>query len=181
MAVWFTADSHFGHGGIIAMCERPFASVMEMDEALIANWNSRVRPGDMVWHLGDFAMGHDPETCREIFGRLNGTKFLIKGNHDDERVTSLAWARPPERLVEISQDATRLVMCHYPLRAWRGSMGKTVHLHGHTHRLIPDTTLSCDVGVDSWGYAPVRVAEVKARLAKITLDVEERRELRRRG
>lgn len=181
MATWLTADTHFGHASIIVMCERPFADNREMDEALIRNWNARVAPGDTVWHLGDFAMGHRPAKLREIFDRLNGRKLLVKGNHDDEAVLGLPWAEPPERLIEISLDATRLVLCHYPMRAWRGSLGKTVHLHGHTHRLIPDTTLSCDVGVDSWGYAPVRIAEVKARLAKVTLDVEERREIKRRG
>jgi len=181
MATWFTADTHFGHGGIIRMCERPFHNVIEMDEALICAWNARVRPGDHVWHLGDFALGHDADTLREIFDRLYGTKFLIKGNHDCEKVTTLPWARPPEKLVEVAVDAARLVLCHYPMRAWRGSLGRTLHLHGHTHRLVPDTKGSCDVGVDSWGYAPVRIADIRARLAGVTLDVEERREIRRRG
>ena len=38
-----------------ALAERPFASLAEMDDALIRRWNEVVRPGDTVWHLGDFA------------------------------------------------------------------------------------------------------------------------------
>ena len=55
MTVWFTADTHFGHGGALGRFKRPFRSVDEMDEALVARWNERVRHTDEVWHLGDFA------------------------------------------------------------------------------------------------------------------------------
>lgn len=41
MTVFFTSDTHFGHEAIIRHCGRPFASVAEMDEALIARWNAR--------------------------------------------------------------------------------------------------------------------------------------------
>ena len=54
MAVYFTADTHFGHKSILRLCERPFASLQAMDEALVARWNERVGPDDLVYHLGDF-------------------------------------------------------------------------------------------------------------------------------
>ncbi|GJD33804.1 metallophosphoesterase family protein [Methylobacterium aerolatum] len=179
MAIWFTADTHCGQGGIIRMCERPFHDVIEIDVALIGAWNAKVRPGDHVWHLGDFALGHDADTLREIFDGLHGTEFLVKGNHDTDEVLALPWARPPEKPVEIAADAVRIVACHDPVRAW-GALGRTLHLHGHTHRPVPDPKGSCDVGVDSWGYAPSRIADVRTRLVGVTLDAEERREIRRR-
>lgn len=37
--VFFTSDTHFNHANIIKFCERPFGSIEEMNEALIANWN----------------------------------------------------------------------------------------------------------------------------------------------
>ena len=50
---YFTADVHFGHKNIITYSARPFGSVEEMDETIIANWNYRVRDNDDVWIVGD--------------------------------------------------------------------------------------------------------------------------------
>ena len=55
--VFFTSDTHFNHANIIKFCERPFGSIEEMNEALIANWNRVVGKDDIVFHLGDFCFG----------------------------------------------------------------------------------------------------------------------------
>lgn len=81
MNVFFSSDQHFGHQNIIAFSSRPYDSVEEMDEALIANWNAMVLPGDLTWILGDLCMGKIDHTLGYI-KRLNGTKILIPGNHD---------------------------------------------------------------------------------------------------
>ena len=47
--IYFTADTHFGHENVIRFCGRPFSCAAEMDEALIANWNSRVKGNDTVY------------------------------------------------------------------------------------------------------------------------------------
>ena len=78
MAVFFSADTHFRHTNIIRYCCRPFASVTEMDETLIANWNAVLGVDDDVWHLGDFAYCRG-ERLATIFHRLNGRKRLVVG------------------------------------------------------------------------------------------------------
>jgi calcineurin-like phosphoesterase family protein len=79
---WFSADLHLGHEKILTLGSgRPFSSIAEHDETLIQNWNDRVSRDDVVWVLGDVAMGdigESLEACRE----LRGHKYLICGNHD---------------------------------------------------------------------------------------------------
>ncbi len=76
----FTSDLHIYHNNVIKYCARPYSSVEEMNEMLVKNWNDVVSPDDAVYCLGDFSMAFRPVetfTCR-----LNGTKYLIPGNHD---------------------------------------------------------------------------------------------------
>ncbi len=79
MKVHFVGDTHFGDADIIKYEGRPFKFPEEMDEALIDSLNKDIAPEDEVWFLGDFgADGYE----EEILSNLNGTKYLIKGNHD---------------------------------------------------------------------------------------------------
>ena len=79
MNIYFIADTHFGDDNIRRYENRPYASVKEMDEALIENWNKTVSDADEVYILGDFGADGVEE---EILSRLNGIKYLVKGNHD---------------------------------------------------------------------------------------------------
>lgn len=78
---FFIGDTHFGHTNILTYepIARPFASVEEMNEAIVDRWNSVVGKFDKVYHLGDFAFGKDNIAIAQ---RLNGQKRLILGNHD---------------------------------------------------------------------------------------------------
>ena len=78
---WFTADQHFGHKKIIEYCQRPFASVEEMDEVLIANHNDVVCDGDIVIHGGDFAFGNK-DRALGFADRLSGNHIFLRGSHD---------------------------------------------------------------------------------------------------
>ncbi|MCJ2035600.1 metallophosphoesterase family protein [Methylobacterium sp. J-068] len=174
MRTFFTADTHFGHKGILAMSGRPFGSIEEHDEALIAAWNSVVGPRDEVWHLGDFAMGVTPERCAQIFKRLRGArKILVKGNHDKSKVTNLPW-HAQHMLATPKIEGVRLTLCHYPMRAWVSAWRGGINLFGHTHGKLPDTSQSCDVGADRWSYRPVTLDEIRERLAATPTIPEER-------
>lgn len=172
MNSFFTADSHFSHASILRMSGRPFGSIEEHDEFLVEAWNTVVGVRDEVWHLGDFALGASPERCAEIFRRLRGRKHLVRGNHDRKRTTDLGWYSQQD-LASVVVEGQRLILCHYGMRAWPGAFRGSLHLYGHTHGLLPDTSRSCDVGVDRWSYRPVRLAEIRERLAAVETIPEE--------
>lgn len=78
--IYFSSDQHFWHNNVIKYCGRPHATVEDMNEDLVNKWNSVVKPEDTVYILGDFSLAFRPV---EIYPhRLNGTKYLVPGNHD---------------------------------------------------------------------------------------------------
>ncbi|TXN55469.1 metallophosphoesterase [Methylobacterium sp. WL18] len=128
--------------------------------------------------LGDFAAGASREHCAALFAQLNGTKRLIRGNHDSNRVLDLPWADPPVDSVRISAPDSqgrehRLFLSHYAHRAWPGLWRETRHLYGHSHGWLPDTSRSCDVGVDAWDDTPVGLDAILARQDAAELVPEE--------
>ena len=114
MATWFTVDTHFGHTRIVdptfGTPRAQFASIEAHDEALIANWNAVVAPGDTVWHLGDFSYKCHPRRERAIFDRLHGVKHLVRGNHD--RDAGLPWASIRD-VRQVIVEGTRIWLSHY--------------------------------------------------------------------
>lgn len=153
---FFTADTHFGHSAVIGHCQRPFADAYEMDESMIASWNEVVGDGDIVYHLGDFAMGlGDEARVREIFARLRGRKRLVLGNHDVDRkgdvhptIAGLAWDARPEHAMETKDGGKRIYLHHYACRVWPAAHHGSFHFYGHSHGKLPTMGRSRDVGVD---------------------------------
>ena len=137
MTIRYIADMHFDNDSIIAYDNRPFDSVEEMNEALIANWNRVVTdPEDLTWILGDFCAG-DAARWRELLSRLNGRKALILGNHDDPASVSSEPVRTQLEDVaeyrEILDKGRHVVLCHYPILAFRDHYFGWYHLYGHVH------------------------------------------------
>lgn len=159
MKVFFTSDLHFGHKNIIPYCNRPFDSVSDMDAALIRAWNERVGPEDTVYVLGDFAF-ESAAKARAALQQLAGRKVLIRGNHDKNNTLADGWAEMHDAL-QIKVNGVPLYLHHYPLRDWPGKWQGTVHLYGHVHGSLDPIPGSMDVGVDTWGGAPVTLDEVR--------------------
>ncbi|MFF8801257.1 MULTISPECIES: metallophosphoesterase family protein [unclassified Methylobacterium] len=171
--VLFTSDTHFGHHGAIGHSDRPFRDVEEMNRLLVEAWNATVGKRDTVFHLGDFAHKASPETCAEIFSRLNGQKHLIRGNHDRKRTLELPWESIHERLT-VRVGGHKVILDHYPMRSWDSAYHGSLHLFGHVHGKFEGTSQSCDVGVDLWQYRPVTLDEILPRLAANPTRPEER-------
>lgn len=170
MTVWFTSDTHYGHDNIIAYSKRPFDDARDMRESMINNWNAIVQPGDLVYHLGDFALCEAEEAIK-VAKRLVGQKYLIFGNHDkalrknNDFLSQWIWARD---MTDITVENQKIILCHYAFRVWNQSHRGSWNLHGHSHGSLPDdpNRLQLDVGVDCWDYYPVSFEEIAKRMAK---------------
>ena len=131
--IYFTADTHFDHGNIIRFCNRPFATVEEMNETLISNWNRKVHANDTVFVMGDmFFRTTDPEP---ILQRLKGKKHLIVGNHDSQwmkKVDMGRWFESVQSYLETNDGQHTITMCHFPMVTWN-HQSRSYMIHGHIH------------------------------------------------
>lgn len=130
---FYIADWHYGHENIIYFDNRPFKNVKEMNEALINNWNSAVSPADITYILGDMFWCLTDEAIN-VLDKLNGTKFLIKGNHD--RCTDKKFINKFAKVtdyMEIKDDNRNVILCHYPINCFKNHFYGTYHLYGHVH------------------------------------------------
>lgn len=172
--VFFTSDTHFGHSNIIKYCQRPFNSAEHMDEVLISNWNEVVSPQDIVFHLGDFCFGSDKEWIK-ILQRLNGTKYLILGNHDLKKIANSSqiqdYFADINMQMRVVVDKQKMLLNHYPFLCFEGGYQNVWQLFGHVHsskhstgldkeRLVHLFPTQYDVGVDNNNYRPVSFAQV---------------------
>lgn len=174
MTTYFTSDQHYWHQRICEFAKRPYANVEEMNEALVENHNSVVKPEDQVYFLGDFCFGKVSQ-IENILRRLNGSqKYIVMGNHDgnlrsDKKLIDkyFVWARD---YAEIEIEEQKIVLCHYAFRVWRGSHQGTWSIHGHSHgNLYSDPNLlQIDAGVDPQKYFPISFEEVKKFMATRT-------------
>jgi calcineurin-like phosphoesterase family protein len=153
MAIFFTADTHFGDHRTINIHRRPFGSAAEMDSALLAGWNDAVAPDDEVWHLGDVA--RRAADVPVLLAGLNGTKHLIRGNNDPPATgEAVGWASVRD-YAEIEIGGAQLILCHYPFRSWNGQHRRSINLHGHSHGRLKPLLRQFDVGVDAHSFRPV--------------------------
>jgi len=167
MTDFFTADHHFLHKSVILPhhCNRPFATIDEHDESLIAAWNAKVPVNkSTVYHLGDMFWGGNYRKALGILNRLHGRICLIKGNHDRLNKNNLVrgkfeWIKD---LHFYKNRGIEIVLGHYAMRVWHKKHWGAMHLYGHSHGKLPPWGKSFDVGVDCWNWTPLSLDEVIA-------------------
>lgn len=184
-----TSDIHFNHRAILKYCPHrnvdnvdvsdakniPDSAINKMNELIISNWNSKVKPEDEVFILGDVAMGlidRSPALIR----RLNGTKHLIAGNHDVKLVKMCKNREPGFENLFASIDRMKnitvthnsekypFVMCHFPLVHWEKQNHGAIQLYGHMHS-DPDKRFlnewrQMDIGMDGNNLRPYSLEEI---------------------
>ena len=127
---------HFGHENMISFVDyngqkiRPFNTCQECDELMIENWNSVVRPQDKIYVLGDICFNKN--LGDKIMPRLNGKKCLIRGNHDNFK---LSWYALWFYDVRGCHNLENYLLTHIPVHLDSKARFK-MNIHGHLHRNI---------------------------------------------
>lgn len=163
--LWLISDTHFFHSNILKFegGRGEFKSVEEMNETIVDRWNSVVKKGDKVYHLGDVAMSYKPDTLGWLLNRLHGQKRLIVGNHDDIKFLSKgAWFGKVE-MWRFFKDFGFL-LSHAPIHnksfedKWDG---RCINVHGHLHRKPAPTKKHYCVCVEQTNYTPVNMEKLR--------------------
>lgn len=183
--VWVISDTHFYDADMITYFNfkgervRAFTSCEEMDQCLMDNWCSVVKPQDIVYHLGDVFYDREDEARRVRFEhdwfKLPGHKRLVIGNHDDIRYLSgkgqngqwifekvLKWRKYPE---------FGLFMTHEPIHE-TGLYSSTdftkqlLNIHGHIHRNDSPDGPFRNVSVEAIDYTPIHIETLAAEAKK---------------
>ena len=169
---WFISDTHFGHQNILEYepVARQFASVAQMNEALITNWNSVVGDYDKVYHLGDFCFGRENIKLAKF---LKGQKRLILGNHD--RYTSQDYLQ-----YFLSTHGVLFwnacVLSHIPVHPNQLQHRSKANIHGHLHSknvtqqvhdcIFPDDRY-INVSCEQNGLKPINADVILERVKKL--------------
>jgi calcineurin-like phosphoesterase family protein len=165
--IYLFSDPHFGHANICNFKRddgsplRPWDNVEEMNEELVRRWNDTVKEGDKVYVLGDVAMGH---RNLSVLDRLKGRKCLIRGNHDNAKLSQLSQFFYDIRGTHFLDN---LVLSHIPVHPCQfyGKFQANVHGHLHYRRVeLPDGSVDpryVNVCVEHTNYCPISLEAVK--------------------
>lgn len=130
MKYYVISDTHFGHDEIIGYCNRP----KNHEEIMINGLRAINHTRNVLIHLGDFALGHESESCQRINEAFHQRKILILGNHDSK---SYSWYM--EHGWTFACDMFKIKYCgkvicfsHKP-QPWDGDW--EINIHGHLHNL----------------------------------------------
>ena len=177
---YFTSDLHLGSTLINKYAHRPFPNAGDAMLAHVIAINKACTADDVLIHVGDFMLdGADRHGEVEDVGLDHSREYYLKklfprvtllaGNHDDGHNCE---ADCKSMVLDLNQNWRNVYVNHFPSyhKDYHGPIGHgnkvQVNLCGHVHDrwlLKYDASkhvLNINVGVDVWGYKPVRDAEL---------------------
>lgn len=177
--IYFTADIHQGHKGILKHSpNRGFSEdeVIQHDEWIIDIWNKIIHKKDIIYVLGDF-IWFGPQLAQKFLGKINGLKHIVFGNHDAtcRKLTNYFESNADLKTVRFKKEVYPFIeefefvcsLSHYPMASWDQKSRWSVNLHGHVHSKMDDfnkktTDMRWDVGWDGeLGYhQPVSLEKI---------------------
>lgn len=177
-ARFWTADWHLGGSilldkHVMKGLARPFKSIDDMKDKLIASANMKANQDDVIIHLGDFASyridrGYEglKEKPNEVMKSISAKFINLRGNHD---INNNVFCLGNSLNFRLSRRYPFVSASHYPTYD-KHSAGTffdgTIHLCGHVHGRwkhcldLTHSVLNINVGVDVWNYQIVSEPEL---------------------
>jgi len=198
MKVYYTSDAHFQHGNIIRYTARPWLKkgdldakgewiskeveakrVDSMNKALIRNFNQKLKPGDKIFHVGDFCFKGGKEASGKVSSeiyesQINAPITHILGNHDKNNAikgglesATIRFAkktfqlihRPPRKRNQIPAGVD-CVLCGHVHNNWK-------------HKFVGGIPV-INVGVDVWNFNLVSSQDIVVYYDKIMRERKEK-------
>lgn len=170
--IYFSSDLHLNHNKDFIYKPRGFNSIEEMNETIIKNFHSIVKPDDELWLLGDIFLG-ELEAGMSFFHQLPGKIRLVWGNHDtNTRQFEMANSY---NVIDVLGYATVLkynkyhfYLSHFPTLTTnfddyqKPLKRRILCLSGHTHskNLFDEICQSYNVAVDAHNCYPVSIETI---------------------
>jgi len=146
--IWFTADWHLGHRGILAHAARPWKDTDEMDFYLTDMLIRTLGPGDRLYLGGDMAW-RKPQ-LEYLLSLCPVETFAILGNHDKPfRKIYEAHCKWVGNLLDTNIEGQSVTISHYAMRVWNKSHYGAWNLYGHSHGSLPPIGMQYDIGIDN--------------------------------
>jgi calcineurin-like phosphoesterase family protein len=164
--IFVTSDHHFGHENILKFTNlRKGPTIEDHNEWLVVQHNSVVLPTDIVYFLGDVGLA---TKHLHYLHRMNGQKFLVRGNHDTGLV---------EEYLKYFSNVYGIIrkehfwLSHAPIHP--NSLRNGYNIHGHTHQnvvtigdtKVPDDRYIC-VCIEQTNGVPVALADLRKKYPK---------------
>ena len=157
MQTYFTSDWHLNETRIKEFNPffRPFETIDEQNQTILANINRFVKKDDLLYHLGDVSVDIAGIDLLEHLHCKN--KVLIIGNYDVDKLDKLQKHFTTMREdLELRIGEIPCYLNHYPAKQ------KPNHFNivGHIHSLWKIKPNMVNVGVDAWHFRPVSEQEL---------------------
>ena len=162
---YWTADFHIGMEEIIGYENRPFSSILDMNNAFLDSCQD-LNPEDTIIHIGDLFCYNRPNKPAEFINKIPATFINIRGNHDlNNKVKPICESMH----FFLSKRYPYVSVSHYPTydqKISRDCLTAPIHLCGHVHSKwkhcldLDHNILNINVGIDAWNYKLVQEEEL---------------------
>jgi calcineurin-like phosphoesterase family protein len=135
-----------------------------MNQRIIDNWKSIVKPNDIIWNLGDVAMCEmkDKTKLSELINSLPGHKKIVLGNHDNHNIDYWYDVGFEEVYSYPIIYEKWYILSHEPI--FLNTSMPYINIHGHIHNVSYASNSYINCSVEVTDYKPINLDEIIKKL-----------------